>query len=265
MVTIGRLAAWVAVLGMPGAAWALAHIAWALWSGRGAVMQVDDLVAMGAAGCGAVVAGYLAATGWAMVLGTLVRGGRSVPRAVAAFAPASWRRVTATALGLTMSAGLGAPALATRSEMPHVGWGEPVASLQAAPVHASAAPVSPAGWVAPGAVSAATPDGGTITVGFAPAPAEASDPSPAPQETTPSTTAGPTPANDAADAAQTYTVVRGDSLWRISARLLGPEASDASINRAWPELYAANADAVGSDPALIHPGLVLTVPEGLGS
>jgi nucleoid-associated protein YgaU len=60
-------------------------------------------------------------------------------------------------------------------------------------------------------------------------------------------------------------VERGDSLWRITATLLGPGASDASVNRAWPELYAANADAVGADPALIHPGLVLTVPAGLQS
>jgi nucleoid-associated protein YgaU len=60
-------------------------------------------------------------------------------------------------------------------------------------------------------------------------------------------------------------VKRGDSLWRITATLLGPGASDASVNSAWPELYAANADAVGADPALIHPGLVLTVPAGLQS
>jgi len=63
----------------------------------------------------------------------------------------------------------------------------------------------------------------------------------------------------------TYTVERGDSLWRITAALLGPGASDVSINRAWPELYAANADAVGADPALIQPGLVLTVPKGFQS
>jgi LysM repeat protein len=270
---IGRLAVWVALLGMPGVAWVLAHIAWALWDGRGVAVQVDDLVAMGAAGCGAAVAGYLAVTGWAMMLGALVRGGRSIPRTVSALVPASWQRVTATALGLTMSAGFGAPALATQSEAPPVGWSEPVASQQLDPPHAHTTLVSPAGWAAPSPLtvpSAAASDGGAITVGFAPAPAPAptpaeSDPSPTPQETAQDGTAGPPSASEVTDSAQTYTVVHGDSLWRISARLLGPEASDASINRAWPELYAANADAVGSDPALIHPGLVLTVPAGLGS
>ena len=267
---IGRLAAWVAVVGMPAVAWVLAQIAWALWDGREAVVHVDDLMAMGAAGFGAVVAGYLAATGWAMVLGALLRGGRSVPRSIATLAPASWQRVTATALGVTMSAGLGAPALATQSEAPQVGWSEPSTSQPAHPAHASTTLASPAGWVVPPAFttpSAGSPDGGTVTVGFTPAPAAAptAQHAPAVQQAEQVTPAGMVATSESPDAAQTYTVVHGDSLWRISAKLLGPEASDAAINRAWPELYAANADAVGPDPALIHPGLVLTVPAGLGS
>ncbi len=39
-----------------------------------------------------------------------------------------------------------------------------------------------------------------------------------------------------------------------------PRSADA-----WPELYAANTDIVGPDPSLIHPGLVLTIPQGLNS
>ena len=29
----------------------------------------------------------------------------------------------------------------------------------------------------------------------------------------------------------------------------------------WPELYAANKEAVGNNPDLIHPGLELKIPE----
>ncbi|MBF4161877.1 LysM peptidoglycan-binding domain-containing protein [Nocardioides acrostichi] len=56
-------------------------------------------------------------------------------------------------------------------------------------------------------------------------------------------------------------VVRpGDSLWRITAARLGPDASDADIAAAWPRLYAANAVIVGADPDLISPGQRLRVP-----
>jgi len=29
----------------------------------------------------------------------------------------------------------------------------------------------------------------------------------------------------------------------------------------WPELYAANKDAVGDNPDMIHPGLELKIPD----
>ncbi len=272
MQIIGRLAAWAAVLGMPVVAWVLARTARALWDGRGAATQVDDLVAVGAACIGAAVAGYLAATGWAMLLGALVRGGRAVPRSLAALAPVSWQRVTATALGLTMSAGLAAPALASQPSAPQAGWGEPVAGNTASPAQVPAVG-SPAGWAGPAAVTTPPADGGALTVGFVPAPSRPAPSQRVPSQAVPDRTAQnavqdissggaaqPAPANSG-----TYTVARGDSLWRITARLLGPEASDIAINTAWPELYAANADAIGSDPALIHPGLVLTLPTGLRS
>jgi len=56
-------------------------------------------------------------------------------------------------------------------------------------------------------------------------------------------------------------VVRpGDTLWTIAARELGPGHADADVARAWPRWYAANADRIGSDPALIRPGEHLRVP-----
>lgn len=55
-------------------------------------------------------------------------------------------------------------------------------------------------------------------------------------------------------------VHRGDSLWAIAARHLGPDPSEAEIAEAWPAWYAANRHVVGADPDLLLPGQVLSVP-----
>jgi nucleoid-associated protein YgaU len=52
--------------------------------------------------------------------------------------------------------------------------------------------------------------------------------------------------------AQTYTVVSGDSLSKISKRLYG----DASK---WKKIYEANTDQI-KNPDLIYPGQVLKIP-----
>jgi LysM repeat protein len=49
----------------------------------------------------------------------------------------------------------------------------------------------------------------------------------------------------------TYSVVAGDSLYKI--------AEEHSLNGGWKQLYKDNRKAVGADPALIHPGLRLTI------
>ena len=51
----------------------------------------------------------------------------------------------------------------------------------------------------------------------------------------------------------TYTVKAGDTLSDIAESEMG----DA---KRWPELYAANKDAIGENPDLIHPGLELKIP-----
>ena len=52
---------------------------------------------------------------------------------------------------------------------------------------------------------------------------------------------------------RTYVVKSGDTLSDIAQSEMG----DA---KRWPELYAANKDAVGKDPDMIHPGLELKIP-----
>ena len=52
---------------------------------------------------------------------------------------------------------------------------------------------------------------------------------------------------------RTYTVKAGDTLSDIAQAEMG------DANR-WPELYAANKDAVGPNPDMIHPGLKLEIP-----
>ena len=55
-------------------------------------------------------------------------------------------------------------------------------------------------------------------------------------------------------------VLRGDSLWSIVARRLGPEATDAEVAGEWPRWYAANRSVIGDDPDVLLPGQVLHAP-----
>ena len=55
-------------------------------------------------------------------------------------------------------------------------------------------------------------------------------------------------------------VVRGDTLWSVAARTLGPGADDAAIAAEWQRWYAANRTVVGADPDLLLPGQRLLPP-----
>ena len=77
------------------------------------------------------------------------------------------------------------------------------------------------------------------------APAAAEAPAPAPEQV-----AAPPPPPPPPPAPRTYTVVSGDTLWAISERFYGDGSK-----------YQVIADASGvSNPDLIHPGQVLTIP-----
>ena len=60
--------------------------------------------------------------------------------------------------------------------------------------------------------------------------------------------------------AGTVTVVSGDSLWSIAARHLPDGAPARDVTAAWRALWRANAEVVGDDPDLIHPGTILRLP-----
>lgn len=55
-----------------------------------------------------------------------------------------------------------------------------------------------------------------------------------------------------ASSAGTYTVQKGDSLWKIAERQYGDGSQ-------WRRIYEANRDQI-SDPDLIHPGQTFTIP-----
>ncbi|WP_158230853.1 LysM domain-containing protein [Frankia sp. CcI49] len=79
---------------------------------------------------------------------------------------------------------------------------------------------------------------------------------------TPATAPG-TPAQNpmsSADGSAEIVVLRGDSLWTIVARHLGPGATSDQIAAEWPRWWSANADVIGPDPDLILPGQRLVPP-----
>ncbi len=186
------------------------------------------ILALGAAGGALAWAG----AGWAayLLVATLIAAGFRLvgaPRThwSARALPAPLRRVVAAAAITAGALQVSLPASAT-----DVGW---VPANPPAPAP-SAAVVRPAA-VAPAVVT----------------PAEA-----APPARTEAVSAAPVAAR------AVHIVTRGDSLWRIAARLLGSDASDAEIARAWPALYAANRHVIGGDPHHIEPGQVLSIPAG---
>ena len=154
-------------------------------------------------------------------------------------------------------------------------WGAPIMRRTAAGalVAAVAAGAPAMAAQAPGA----SDDLGWAPTASAPAPA-GSAPSPGPDASPGAGSAADgSPAGETPSApATTHRVSDGESLWSITEELLdagaagaptdpssGGPSAQARIARAWPILYAANAESIGADPDLILPGTALSVPEDL--
>lgn len=161
------------------------------------------------------------------------------------------RRVAAGAViaGLTASPAL-AQDLAPSTD--DLGW-QPTASqtVEADPAPSpSTVPEGPAPQDVPEPAGAAAP---------VPQSAE----TPAPPATASAGALGTSPPTGAEPSRSTHVVDVGESLWSITAAALGAQAGDAAVAAAWPSLYRANAETLGGDPDLIHPGTALILPADL--
>ena len=174
---------------------------------------------------------------------------RAALRALHRWGAPIMRRTTAGALVAAVAAGAPAMAAQAPGASDDLGW---------APTASASAPAEPAPAPGPDASPGAEP----------------AAPPPDPAAGAPS---GETSAAEAPSApATTHQVSAGESLWSITQELLGAGAAgaptdpssggpsaQARVARAWPILYAANAESIGADPDIILPGTVLSVPEDL--
>ena len=189
---------------------------------------------------------------------------RAALRALHRWGAPIMRRTAAGALVAAVATGAPAMAAQAPGASDDLGWA-PTAS---APAPAESSP-SPAGGASPGAdPTAPQPD---PAAGAPSGETSAADP---PAGDPP---AGDPPAAETPSApATSHRVSAGESLWSITEELLDAEAAgaptdpssggppaQARIARAWPILYAANAESIGADPDLILPGTALSVPEDL--
>ena len=191
-------------------------------------------------------------------------------------APAA-RRIAASALVVSLSS---APALAAEEATggDDLGW-RPTSSAPASPSQ-SPTPSPQYGQSSSGPIGhgdsspTVDPDGsGSHSDSSASPPSQApsttpdgsSGPGDAAGSTPPGTSGERSPASSGpgTSSGRTHTVLPGESLWSITARLLPAGSSRAQIARSWPALYHANADVIGANPSLIRPGTVLTVPSPL--
>jgi hypothetical protein len=92
-------------------------------------------------------------------------------------------------------------------------------------------------------------------------PAGTEPPLPGVPPPTPTSPAGlVTGSSRGSDPAGEVVVRRGDTLWAIAARQLGPDATAADVAEEWPRWYAANRPVIGDNPDLILPGTILRPP-----
>ena len=169
-------------------------------------------------------------------------------RVLATWGAPAVRRITASALLISLSS---APALATQETGggDDLGW-RPTSSAPSSPSSQSSTPPpeqSPS--------SASTGSGDSEDA------SRSADSTP-PGSQTPQPPTGP---DAPPSSSPTHTVTPGESLWSITAHLLPAGSSPARIAQAWPALYRANSEEIGTDPALIRPGAVLSVPDSLSA
>lgn len=170
-------------------------------------------------------------------------------RVLATWGAPAVRRITASALLVSLSS---APALATQETGggDDLGW-RPTSSAPFSPSSQSSTPSPPE--QSPSSASTGSGDSEDAS--------QSADSTP-PGSQTPQPATGP---DAPPSSSPTHTVTPGESLWSITAHLLPAGSSPARIAQAWPALYRANSEEIGTDPALIRPGAVLSVPDSLSA
>lgn len=170
-------------------------------------------------------------------------------RVLATWGAPAVRRITASALLVSLSS---APALATQETGggDDLGW-RPTSSAPSSPSSQSSTPSPPE----------QSPSSASTGSGDSEGASQSADSTP-PGSQTPQPATGP---DAPPSSSPTHTVTPGESLWSITAHLLPAGSSPARIAQAWPALYRANSEEIGTDPALIRPGAVLSVPDSLSA
>ncbi len=234
----------------------LVRITAAAWSAAAAPgpARPEDAVGVLAGGAAAAATVWLGLAVAAVAVAAVHPRGRAGAIAAALsrrVAPAMLRKAVALALGMTVLAGPTALAAPRRIPQAPAAAAATVAGglLAAAPAPGAGTDLSP-GWAAP------TPDplaGAPRTAAAARARDAVLDPAWSPLGPAVRASAGTSVA---------VVVRRGDTLWDLASRHLGPGATDAEIAREWPRWYAANAVVIGPDPDHLEPGQRLLPPGG---
>ena len=234
----------------------------------GAQLRTDEALTALVAGLALLVTAWLSLA----VVGELLarvpgRVGRAARAVATAVTPVLVRRTLALLLGAGVAAGLGQGDASAAS----VGLVVPQATPNPGP---GARPLPDPGWLlappAPQSSGTSSPhDQGLRAPLAATASPTVTAPDPGWVPSAPTTrpqpdvrVLSPAPRSRPDDDTTAEVVVRrGDSLWSIAARHLGPDPSEAEIAEAWPAWYAANREVIGPDPDLLLPGQVLHAPE----
>ncbi|MDQ0030211.1 hypothetical protein J2S89_002036 [Arthrobacter bambusae] len=222
---------------------------WHSAAGRLQAPAFEDLLGLIATAAGLGIVAWWVATFLLAIASALLQqsGNERCASATAKLSPAFMRRLAVAVLGLNLA-------------------GIPLGNASPAQIDPA---WSPANGSAPSiGISAQWAPGSTYSPGV-PAPLESGSPGIDPhwQPRAPAAEPGllgtrpQRAAEQPASPSQDEVVVRrGDSLWSIAARQLGPIASDVDVALHWPKWYAANRDVIGDDPGLLFPGQVLQPP-----
>ena len=267
----------VVLMAVLAALWSAATHQWAVVTAPGPA-SLDETLTLLAAAAALCLATWLGLSTLASVAAQLPgRVGDVGARLASACAPAFTRRVATALVGAALG-GAFAPGTAVGEPPTAPTSGTAAQAITGSSPVAATGPEFHAAAVGPGFHATAVGADGSVATGAPgvpeprrameastrhtePAPVPGWVPGWVPQRPTQRPQASPhlvttTPDHGAAE----IVVRRGDTLWDIVARRLGPEASDAEVAAACPRWHEANREVVGPDPDLILPGQILRAP-----